>query len=201
VKSETRINILAPEQLKRRLTERAALEHISMSEVIRKALERYCRSRATFDEENQLKDLPAHWKERISKDSKTGCWSWTGAKIKGYPHATHNGRSVLIHRFSYSIYVGKIKPGLVVHHECRNKSCVNPKHLRAVTQRENLVADYYEARPFLSKTHCPHGHEMTPENTITVRYARRGSVGRRCGTCSRERARQYQARRRTARAA
>lgn len=36
--------------------------------------------------------------------------------------------------------LGKLTPGLVVDHVCRNRACVNPSHLREVTQRDNALA-------------------------------------------------------------
>lgn len=42
------------------------------------------------------------------------------------------------HRFSYEAHKGPIPEGLEIDHVCRNRSCVNPEHLRAVTRRENM---------------------------------------------------------------
>lgn len=71
-----------------------------------------------------------------------GCWIWTAYTDPfGYGkfHARIGGKSTqwLAHRFSFELANGPIPEGLVVDHVCHNKSCVNPAHLRAVTQKQN----------------------------------------------------------------
>lgn len=41
------------------------------------------------------------------------------------------------HRFAYEQAIGPIPDGLEIDHLCRNKLCVNPAHLEAVTHQEN----------------------------------------------------------------
>jgi len=99
------------------------------------------------------------------------------------------------HRFSYQLLVGNIPEGLEIDHLCRNKICVNPAHLEAVTHLTNMRrGDHNRGRHHAAKTHCPKGHEYTPENTYTSHRALSdGTVGlsRFCRACKRERARLY----------
>lgn len=68
------------------------------------------------------------------------CWHWTGAQSAATGHGNFkvNGKVTLVHRFSYELAKGPIPEGLVIDHICRNGSCVNPDHLRAVTQKQNM---------------------------------------------------------------
>lgn len=182
--TDTRINLFAPEEIKAKVERRAELEGLPVSEIIRRAINFYCRNNDSYDEENRLSDLPEKWKSRYTVDEKTGCWNWIGATAGGaYPHARYKGRTINVHRFSYSVFVGPIPKGHVIHHECRNKSCLNPKHLRSCTQAENIMADFFEARPYLNKNKCVRGHEFNAENTGQAIV--RGRPARVCLACRR----------------
>ncbi|GAA2940792.1 HNH endonuclease signature motif containing protein [Glutamicibacter bergerei] len=66
------------------------------------------------------------------------CWQWTGAIRKdGYVSFLYRGETMNAHRASFMIHVGEIPPGKEIDHRCRNRSCVNPEHLRIVTTKQN----------------------------------------------------------------
>jgi hypothetical protein len=69
-----------------------------------------------------------------------GCWEWTGYICKrGYPHFWVSGRSsALAHRVSYALFKGRIRSGKVIDHKCCNTRCVNPDHVQATSQSNNV---------------------------------------------------------------
>lgn len=67
-----------------------------------------------------------------------GCWEWTASvNTGGYSRMTENKTTLYGHRVSYEIHKGPIPAGMHVDHICRNRRCVNPNHLRLVTNKQN----------------------------------------------------------------
>jgi hypothetical protein len=67
-----------------------------------------------------------------------GCWNWIGWPKKRYGQITYEGKRHYAHRLSFEIHGGKLKEGFVIDHICGNCCCVNPSHLRQITQAQNM---------------------------------------------------------------
>jgi hypothetical protein len=76
----------------------------------------------------------------------TGCWNWNGALNEdGYGQiSVTSGRcasgvtTIKAHRLFYVNHTGPLLPTEVIDHKCRNVQCVNPEHLEAVSNAENV---------------------------------------------------------------
>lgn len=109
--------------------------------------------------------------EKVSPEPNSGCWLWAASeKNGGYGQFWDGERNVRAHRWAYETYRGPIPSGLQMDHLCRVRCCVNPFHLEAVTQQENIrrgdAGKYPTAGLYRkNKTHCPKGHEYNARNT------------------------------------
>lgn len=103
---------------------------------------------------------------KVAITSLHGCWEWAACKNPaGYGRFKFEGKTYLAHRVARTLTRGSISEGLELDHLCRNRGCVNPLHLEAVSHKENLRRGAGLGGVLhTSKTHCLREHERTPEN-------------------------------------
>jgi hypothetical protein len=104
--------------------------------------------------------LPERIESKIAYEAMTGCWLWTGAtstqrdgSLRG--QVRFEGKPQWAYRVIWFLTYGT-RPRLL-RHLCATPLCVQPLHLRAGTNRENLLD--WDVKTTGSLTHCRHGHE------------------------------------------
>ena len=133
----------------------------------------------------------AFW-EKVNKTDT--CWLWTGwINSSGYGNFVFERKIYGAHRFSIELSGQTIANGWVVDHACRNRACINPDHLRVVTEKTNILqnSDGASARNAV-KTHCKKGHLLSGDN-LMVQFNNKAKtrIARRCRTCERAQFKKY----------
>jgi len=133
---------------------------------------------------------------RIIRDP-SGCWFVAPVRsdtifVARRPDIRWGATRMSTYRLTYLIANGPAPLGMVICHRCDVPACVNPAHLFAGTQAENIQDAARKGRLWpqvvARPTHCHRGHEFTPENTVVV------PTGRNCLACRRENGRARKAR-------
>jgi hypothetical protein len=129
-------------------------------------------TRAKWRAAHERRRSPEAFWARVQK-MPNGCWEWPYRNpAHGYGELMVNTKHVRAHRRAYELAVGPIPEGLQLDHLCRNRACVNPDHLEAVTAQVNVRR--------AQGTHCKAGHPFAGDNLRLTPKGRRV-----CKTCMR----------------
>lgn len=94
-----------------------------------------------------------------------------GQKCPRYGARRYKGRTINYNRAVYQEIHGDLEPGLVVMHTCDNPRCINPDHLRAGTQSENVQDMLRKGRDnYVNPTGESHGmSKLTAEQVAEIK--------------------------------
>lgn len=125
--------------------------------------------------------------ERVGNHDNDDCWIWNGAKVSGgygVLRRKRDGKQITIftHRLMWTIHNGEIPDDFVIDHLCKNRACCNPKHLEAVSDKENKSrATRWRGGRFPASSQkfrrekrgtCRKGHLWIEENKIVRKSGR-----------------------------
>lgn len=98
-----------------------------------------------------------------------GCWEYRAdSYVDGYGQFTIGGRKHSAHRFAYTQMKGECPAGLLILHECDNRKCCNPEHLRAGTHQENMEDMKSRGRQRSLRGRRHPSRRLTPEKVNRV---------------------------------
>jgi hypothetical protein len=135
--------------------------------------------------------LPSRFWDKVYPEPNTSCWLWGAyTNKKGYGQYRVRGAVNTAHREAYMALVGGIPEAHQIDHLCRQRCCVNPSHLEAVTGIVNHLRGLRNQNT--AKTECDYGHPLSGGNLYTY-TSKAGAISRQCRICRVRRKAKYMA--------
>jgi len=131
--------------------------------------------------------IPEEVQQRAATEysvDQSGCWisnyAGQGNRYAGIDEVG-GPRRYYAHRASWTHTNGPIPDGGVIDHLCRNRQCVNPDHLRAISLLENSKR---QIEGIIAEGHCRWGHPDSDRIPVKPQENRWQKTA--CGTCLKE---------------
>lgn len=140
---------------------------------------------------NPVWQIPSWWADywmNVSIGELSGCWLWDG-RLGSSGYGTFNQSTWATkraHRISYMWANGPIPGSKVIDHLCRIPMCVNPSHLEAITNTENILRGMGQPAVNARSERCVKGHPLSGDNLLPGPLA---NGMRQCRLCQNDRAR------------
>lgn len=121
---------------------------------------------------------------RVTPKGKRECWNWRGqVSARGYGRQQNppGNHALFAHRVSFAIHFGDT--ALYVCHRCDNPRCVNPYHLFAGTQLDNMRDMLSKGRKSGPLGVANHKAKLTAAKVRYIRQSRQShsALGRKFG--------------------
>jgi DNA-binding XRE family transcriptional regulator len=114
------------------------------------------------------------WSQVDVSGGPDACWPWAGGRNKNnYGTLKRKGKNYLAHRIAYTLTYGAIpedKPHIC--HACDNPPCVNPRHLWAGTNLDNVKDKIKKGRGAKTYSNNGENHWKTKLTATLVREMR-----------------------------
>lgn len=125
-----------------------------------------------IEKAESVEEIKARFMFYVAVSPSGGCWTWTGGYSgMAYGRFYMRRRGWAAHRAAYLLWRGELEPGQFILHQCDNKRCVNPAHLRAGTHEENM------RDAIARKRMRPTNRVLSDEDVISIRAEYEGIDG------------------------
>lgn len=110
------------------------------------------------------------WSKVAKSDKANNCWTWQASVDRnGYGKFWLHGKVRGAHRVAYELTYKAISKGLVICHRCDNPPCVNPSHLFASSQLENIKDMVKKGRSIKQKGTRNHNAKLDEQQVKEIR--------------------------------
>jgi hypothetical protein len=145
---------------------------------------------------NEIQAAAARFWPQVDVREPNECWAWAGKlSSDGYGMFTATkvvGNGSGAHRFSFFLehgYAPRKADNRSLDHLCRNRACVNPRHLEDVPHGVNVLRGNTIMAAKVAQTHCKYGHPLAGDNL----YIKPNKNERVCRVCQGRRKAEFDA--------